>query len=91
MEQYILAGATMGLGVIGTLLLGWKTSIERRQALQEKEMKEIKTNYIARFEDVKETINIVEKNILVEISKVNVTLAQGNRDTREYRKSATRK
>ena len=49
MEQYILAGATMGLGVIGTLLLGWKTSIERRQALQEKEMKEIKTNYIARF------------------------------------------
>lgn len=75
MEPFLIAGGTTALGIIGTLIMSWKKDIERRQVSQQHEMNDIKTNYINRFEDVKDTINITEKNILQEISKINIMIA----------------
>ena len=95
--DWITIGATTAMGIIGTLMVGWKNNIEKRQDSIGSQMEEIKTNYIAKFDDVKDKINQTEvvmkdkineteKNILHEISKINVSIAQGNKDTREYRR-----
>lgn len=86
MEPYIVLGITVAMTIIGTLIMGWKKSVDEQQARQDNELAEIKTNYIQRFDSIKEKINDTEKNILLEISKIQVTLATNTKNDRESRR-----
>lgn len=76
MESIIIGTlVTSLLGVTGKLIWNWKLSVDRKQAELEASQKSIVSNYISRFDEVKEKINETEKNILEKISEVNVQVA----------------
>ena len=60
----------MAFSIVGFLLGRWIKKVDEKQAQHDEEIKEVKENYISRFESVNTRLSDVEKNIIGSISEL---------------------
>ena len=60
----------VAFSIVGFLLGRWIKKVDEKQTQHDEEIKEVKENYISRFEGVNNRLSDVEKNIIGSISEL---------------------
>lgn len=78
MDIVVITGIIVNvlLAIVGFFIVKWIKSVEKKQEEADKEMKEIKSNYLHRFEEIKENLNDKHLAVIDAIHKLEILITK---------------